>query len=50
MQQFGLEGGIDDVESFLRAIEDQIRREQGGGGGGPSGGPEAPDDDRMQED
>ena len=49
MQQFGLEGSIYDVESFLRAVEDQVRREQGDGGGS-SGGPGAHDDDRMQED
>jgi hypothetical protein len=48
LQQFGLEGGIDDVESFLRAVEDQVRREQGGEGS--SGGPGDHDDDRMQED
>ena len=47
LQQFGLEGGIDNVESFLRAVEEQVRREQGDG---PSGGSGANDEDRMQED
>jgi hypothetical protein len=48
LQQFGLEGGIDDVESFLRAVEDQVRHEQGGQGS--SDGQEGHDEDRMQED
>jgi len=47
LQQFGLEGEIDNVEAFLRAVEEQVRREQGGGSSGGSG---APDENRMQED
>jgi len=44
LQQFGLEGGIDNVEEFLRAVEEQVRRERGSGGSNPQ------DEDRMQED
>jgi hypothetical protein len=46
LQQFGLHGGIDDVESFLRAVEEQVRREQGEGGEQEDHN----DGDRMQED
>jgi len=49
LQQFGLEGGIDNVEAFLRAVEEQVRRERGGGGQG-HGGSNPQDEDRMQED
>jgi hypothetical protein len=48
LQQFGLEGGIDDVESFLRAVMEQVRREQGARGS--SNDPGGHDGDRMQED
>jgi hypothetical protein len=41
-----LEGEIDNVEAFLRAVEEQVRREQGGG----SGESNPHDEDRMQED
>jgi len=47
LQQFGLEGGIDNVESFLRAVEAQVRREQGGRSDGTG---RQEEDDRMQED
>jgi 26S proteasome regulatory subunit N13 len=47
LQQFGLEGGIDNVEAFLRAVEEQVRREQQGGG---SSGDQDNNEDRMQED
>jgi len=43
-----LGGGIDSVESFLRAIEEQVRLEQQQEGG--SEGREGHDEDRMQED
>ena len=46
LQQFGLGGDIDSVEAFLRAVEEQVRREQGRGQGGSN----APEEDRMQED
>lgn len=36
------------MESFLRAVEDQVRREEGGAES--SGGQEGHDEDRMQED
>ena len=54
LQQFGLGGEIDDVESFLRAVEEQVRREQQEGhdeAGDSTGGAQDPHDrDRMQED
>lgn len=48
LQQFGLEGSIDDVESFLRAVQEQVRRERGAGGS--SNDPGGHEGDRMQED
>jgi hypothetical protein len=38
LRQFGLAGSIDSVEAFLRAVEEQVRRER------------EQEDERMQED
>ena len=54
LQQFGLGGEIDDVESFLRAVEEQVQREQqerhDEASDSTGGGQDPHDGDRMQED